>query len=137
MFHNVTITGNLGRDPEMRYMADGTAVTSFSVAVSDGYGDNKKTIWFKVTGWGKLAESSNRYLSTGDKVLVVGRLSADETGNPRLWQRKDGTVASSFEIRATEIIFLQTKKNGSDPTQPVENATQVVHTPIAEDEIPF
>ena len=48
MYHTVIIVGNLGRDPEMRYTPAGKAVTSFSVAVSDGFGENKKTIWFRV-----------------------------------------------------------------------------------------
>lgn len=62
MYHTIILVGNVGRDPEMRYTPNGSAVTSFSVAVSDGFGDRKKTIWFRVSAWEKLAETTNTFL---------------------------------------------------------------------------
>lgn len=107
MYHKITIAGYLGRDPEMRYMQDGTAVTSFSVAVNDGFGENKKTLWFRVSIWGRRAEVANQYLQKGRPVLIEGRLQGDAgSGGPRLWTRNDGTVAASFEITATDFAFL-------------------------------
>ena len=109
MFHKTTLVGHLGRDPEMRYLPDGTAVSNFSVAVNDGWGDNKKTIWFRVSAWRKQAETVNEFLAKGSKVLIEGRIRADENGNPRLWNRQDGSVASSFELSATNVTFLSNK----------------------------
>ncbi len=104
MYHTIIIVGNLGKDPEMRYLASGQAVTNFSVATNRQYTGSdgqpvKETIWFRVAVWGKQAESSNQYLKKGSKVLVEGRLTPDPaTGGPRLWTRQDGTAASSYEV---------------------------------------
>jgi single-strand DNA-binding protein len=108
MFQTTLIVGNLGKDPEMRYTPEGKPVTSFSVAVSDGFGDNKKTIWFRVTAWDKQAETCNQYLHKGSKVLVEGRLQADKNGGPRIWTKQDGTQGASFELTASTVRFLST-----------------------------
>ena len=91
MYQKIIIIGNLGRDPEMRYMPDGTAVTSFSVATSRRWTDRQsgqpvdETTWFRVTVWGRQGETANQYLSKGSKVLVEGRIKPDtNTGSPRL-----------------------------------------------------
>ena len=115
MYHTIIIVGNLGRDPEMRYTPSGQAVTNFSVATSRQYtGSNgesvKETIWFRVSTWGKQAETCNQYLRKGSKVLVEGRLVPDQsTGGPRLWTRQDGTSAASFEISANTVRFLSSR----------------------------
>lgn len=113
MYQKITIIGNLGRDPEMRYMPDGTAVTNFSVATSRGWTDRtsgeprEETTWFRVSVWGRQAEPANQYLSKGRQVFVEGTLQPDpETGGPRLFTRQDGTVGASFEIRANTVKFL-------------------------------
>jgi single-strand DNA-binding protein len=113
MFQKIIVVGNLGGDPEMRYMPDGTAVTSFSLATNFRWndrasGDQKsETTWFRVSIWGKQAEAANQYLSKGRPVLVEGRLRPDpQTGGPRLWTRQDGTVAASYEIRADGFSFV-------------------------------
>lgn len=115
MYQTVIFIGNLGRDPEMRYTPSGQAVTSFNVAVDDSYNDNsgqrvKRTIWFRVSAWGKQAETCNTYLRKGNKVLVEGRLQPDpNTGGPRIWNRQDGTPSASFEITASTVRFLTPK----------------------------
>jgi single-strand DNA-binding protein len=110
MYQKITIAGNLGSDPEMKYMNDGNAVTNFNVAVSDGYGENKRTIWFRVSVWGKRAEAANQYLSKGSKILVEGRLKVDpNTGAPRTFQKKDNTVGVSLEIAASDFVFLSSR----------------------------
>ncbi|MBX3056689.1 MAG: single-stranded DNA-binding protein [Anaerolineae bacterium] len=116
MYQKITIAGNLGGDPEMRYMPDGSAVTNFSVATNRRWTDartgqpQEETIWFRVSVWGKRAEVANQYLTKGSKVLVEGRLRPDPaTGAPRLWTRQDGTVAASYEITADNFVFLSTK----------------------------
>lgn len=116
-FHTVIIVGNLGRDPEMRYTPSGQPVTSFSVASSRSYNNTNgekvdETIWFRVTAWGKLAETCNQYLHKGSKVLVEGRLTPDKNGGPRVWTKQDGTPGASFEINASTVRFLSTRGEG-------------------------
>lgn len=109
MFHTLILVGNLGSDPTLRFTPGGEPVTSFSVAVTDGFGDKKKTIWIRVSAWGKQAESCNQYLHKGSKVLVEGRLVVDkETGGPRVWE-KDGKHGASFDVTADNVRFLTGK----------------------------
>ena len=105
MYSKIIIIGNLGRDPEMRFSPSGDPVTTFSVAVSRKLKDAEETAWFRVSVWGKQAESCNTYLSKGSKVLVEGRLKAE----PNVYQRKDGTWASSYELTAESVRFLTPK----------------------------
>jgi single-strand DNA-binding protein len=116
-FHTVIVVGNLGRDPEMRYTPSGQPVTSFSVASSRSYNNTSgekvdETIWFRVTAWGKLAETCNQYLHKGSKVLVEGRLTPDKNGGPRVWTKQDGTSGASFELNASTVRFLSTRGEG-------------------------
>src|SRR4030065_2614646 len=114
-YHTIILVGNLGRDPEMRYTPSGQAVTNFSVAISDNYTNSSgervdRTIWVRVSTWGKLAETCNQYLKKGRKVLVEGRLQADPaTGGPRVWTRQDGTPSASFEVSASTVRFLSSR----------------------------
>ncbi len=119
MYQKVIIIGNLGGDPQMRYMPDGTAVTSFSVATNRSWTDKQsgqkvdETTWFRVSVWGRQAETANQYLAKGRRVLVEGVLTPDkETGGPRLWTGQDGTTRSSFELRADSFRFLGTREEG-------------------------
>lgn len=116
MYQNLIIVGNLGKDPDMRYAPDGTPVTSFSVAAQDGFGEKKKTIWFRVSAWKSLAETCHNYLHKGSKVLVEGVLVADETGGPRVYKKSDGTPAASFEVRAMAVKFLSPKDDAGTAT---------------------
>jgi len=118
MYHMILIVGNLGRDPEMRYTPSGQAVTSFSVATSRQYTSAngqkvKETTWFRVSAWGKQAETCNTYLRKGSKVLVEGRLTPDSSsGGPRIWNRADGTPSASFEVTAVLVRFLSSRGEG-------------------------
>jgi single-strand DNA-binding protein len=109
MYSKIIIIGNLGRDPELRFLTDGTPVTTFSVATSRKFGDKDETTWFRVTVWNKQAESCNQYLHKGSKVLVEGRLRPDESGNPTVFQRKDGSWGASYEVTAETVRFLTPK----------------------------
>lgn len=115
MFHTIIVVGNVGRDPEMRYTPSGQAVTSFSVASSRNYKSQgqtvKETIWFRITCWGKQAEIASNYVRKGEKVLVEGRLVADQAGNPRVFTRQDGTAAASFEITAANLKLLSSRSD--------------------------
>ena len=112
MYHKLTIVGNLGKDPEMKYTTDGKAVTTFSVAASNR---KDETVWFRITTWDKQAETCNQYLHKGSKVLVEGALKADAQGNPRTYERKDGLGwAASFEVVASSVKFLSGKDEPAD-----------------------
>jgi single-strand DNA-binding protein len=137
-YHTVIFVGNLGRDPEMRYTPSGQAVTDFSVAVNDNYTSSsgekvKRTIWIRVSTWGKQAETCNQYLKKGRKVLVEGRLVSDpNTGGPRIWERNDGSKSASFEVSAQTVRFLS--QRGEDESAGVgEPAGQTEEA----DDIPF
>jgi single-strand DNA-binding protein len=114
-YHTIILVGNLGRDPEMRYTPSGQAVTNFSVAVNDNYTNSSgekvdRTIWVRVSTWGKQAENCNQYLKKGSKVLVEGRLTVDAaTGGPRVWTRQDGTPSASYEVSASTVRFLSSR----------------------------
>jgi single-strand DNA-binding protein len=121
MYQKLTIVGHLGQDPEMRYLPDGTAVTNLSVATNRRWTNQKtgqteeETCWFRVAVWGKQAEAANQYLRKGRQVLVEGRLRPDpETGGPRLFSRRDGSVGASFEMTAGRVQFLGSR-NGTTP----------------------
>ena len=135
-FHTIIIVGNLGRDPEMRYAPSGDAVTSFSVASNRQYTDSsgqkvKETIWFRVSVWGKQAESVNTYLQKGSSVLVEGNLRPDkETGNPKTFTRSDGSTGASYEVNARTVRFLSTKSGIADGISDSSNGG-------TEEEIPF
>ena len=131
MYQKLIITGNLGQDPEMRYMPDGQAVVNFSVAcnrkwTNQGTGEQQEeTTWFRVSVWGRQAEAANQYLSKGRQVLIEGRLRPDPaTGGPRLWTRQDGSVGASFEVTADRVQFLGSNGNGngSEPDYDEEDA---------------
>ena len=118
-FHTIIIVGNLGKDPEMRYTPAGQAVTSFSVASSRQYTNSggqqvKETVWFRVSAWGKLAETCNTYLKKGKTVLVEGRLMAGENGSPRIFTRQDGSSGSSFEVTAQTVRFISARSEGGE-----------------------
>jgi single-strand DNA-binding protein len=140
MYHKIIIVGYLGRDPEMRYTPDGTAVTNFSVATSrrwnsaDG-GQAEETVWFRVTAWRQLAEVCNQYLSKGRPVLVEGRMTPDrDTGGPRIWTGNDGQPRASYEVTALTVKFLGGRGDGGDTSGSYQEAPP---PEIGEDEIPF
>jgi single-strand DNA-binding protein len=142
MYHTIIIVGNVGRDPEMRYTPSGQAVTSFSVASNRRYTSSNgeqvnETIWFRISAWGKQAEICNQYLKKGSKVLVEGRLTPDKnTGGPRIWQKQDGSSASSFEVTAGTVRFLSTRGESDAAAAPSTDAGDMAVAP-AEDDIPF
>ena len=111
MYSKIIIIGNLGSNPEQRFTPSGDPVTTFSVATSRKYGEKDETTWFRVSVWGKQAESCNTYLSKGSKVLVEGRLKSNADGNPRVYERKDGTWSASYEITAESVRFLSGKSD--------------------------
>jgi single-strand DNA-binding protein len=139
MYHTIIIVGNLGRDPEMRYTPSGQAVTNLNVATNRQYTDSngqpvKETIWFRVSVWGRTAETCSQYLRKGSKVLVEGRLVPDPgTGGPRIYNRQDGTTGSSFEVSANTVRFLSGR---SDTEAGAFGGGETLNQP-GDDDIPF
>jgi len=109
MYQKLILVGNVGKDPEMKYLPDGKAVATFSMATSHKYGGKDETCWWRITAWGKTAEVCSQYLSKGSKALVEGRLKADANGNPTVFKRSDGSYGSSFEVIAENVRFLSQK----------------------------
>ncbi|MEM7032865.1 MAG: single-stranded DNA-binding protein [Chloroflexota bacterium] len=147
MYQKVVIVGNLGSDPEMRYTPQGDAVTSFNVATNRRWtgGDGQpgeETTWFRVSAWGRQAESCNQYLAKGRQVLVEGRLTPDrETGGPRVWTTNEGQQRASYELRALTVQFLGGtggggRDNGGGQSSAPRSSAPSANA-IAEDEIPF
>ena len=104
-FNKITIIGNLGRDPELRYTPQGTAVCDFSVAVNDRKRDKAGewqdvTTWFKITFWGKQAENASKYLTKGRQAYIEGRLQVEE------WTDRDGNNRFTLAVQGSDIQFL-------------------------------
>ena len=104
-FNRIIVVGNLGRDPELRYTPQGSAVCSFSVATNEKRRDKAGemqdvTTWFRVTLWNKQAENASKYLTKGSSVYIEGRLRVEE------WTDRDGKTRSSLEINATDMQFI-------------------------------
>jgi len=102
--NKVMLIGNLGTDPEMRYTANGSAVTTFRLAVSRSFGGDgerrEETEWFTVVSWNKLAELLGQHLQKGRKVYVEGRLAS------RSWDGPDGQKRYRTEVVANQVLFL-------------------------------
>lgn len=105
-YSQIQVIGNLGGDPELRYLPSGTGVCNFSMAENRTYTKDgnrvTETLWYRVSCWGKLGETVNQHLSKGRQVLVVGQLQHEE-GSPRIW---GDPPRATFEIRADRVVFL-------------------------------
>ena len=107
--NKVILIGNLGRDPETRYMPDGGAITNISIATTETWKDKQgekqeKTEWHRVAFFGKLAEIAGEYLKKGSQVYVEGRLQT------RKWQDKDGADKYTTEIVADRMQMLGSRQ---------------------------
>lgn len=97
MSNNITITGKVGQEPELRFTPGGMAVLTFSVADTYGRDEKKKTTWHNITVFNKLAENLANTISKGSTVIVVGRYEQDE------YTKKDGTKGKSVKVVADEV----------------------------------
>jgi single-strand DNA-binding protein len=146
--NKVILVGNLGRDPETRYMPDGAAITNVSVATSYQWTDKasgekkEETEWHRVVFRGRLAEVAGEYLKKGSQVYVEGRLRT------RKWQDKEGQDRYSTEIMATEMKMLGSRAGSGEPREAPAEPRAAEPKPAAakkpagkfddmEDDIPF
>ncbi len=110
--------GNLGQDPETRYLPSGGAVTNFSIAVADDYKDKntgqkvEQTEWVRCSCFGKLAEIAGEYLKKGSKVYVSGKMKT------RKWQGQDGQDRYSTEINVSDMQMLDSRNSADGGGQP-------------------
>ena len=128
-YQKLIIIGNLGKDPEMRYMPDGTAVTNLNVATNRKWNNpdgskGEETTWFRVTLWRKDAENAAQYLAKGRQVMIEGRLTPDKTtGGPKIFTRQDGSAGSSYEMTADRFVMLGSRQdNDGQPQAPRQQA---------------
>lgn len=139
-FNRITIVGYLGRDAELRYTPQGTAVSNFSVATTERRKDKSGefqdvTTWFNVSVWGNRAEQTSQYLSKGKLVYIEGRLTQRE------YQDRDGNTRTSLDVNASDLQFVGAR--GDEAPQVREEAAPRAHTQeaaaaaVTEDDIPF
>lgn len=154
--NRVQLIGNLTRDPELRYTPSGTAVCTFSLATNRSWttdtGEKKDEVEFhRVVAWNKLAELCSQFLTKGRKVFVEGRLAT------RSWNAQDGTQKQTTEIVISDMILLDSRREGGaadqveesfdeekktvKKTSKKEEAEEIKEAPseeeIAPDDIPF
>lgn len=139
--NKVILVGNLGNDPETRFMPSGSAVTNITVATSESWKDKQtgqqqeRTEWHKVAFFGKLAEIAGEYLKKGSKVYIEGSLRT------RKWQGQDGQDRYTTEIVASEMQMLDSRGGGQSEAKPVQQAAQQPQQSAPaddfDDDIPF
>ncbi len=119
MYQQITIIGNLGRDPVSKQSQSGKQYANVSVAASRSLGQGQKeTTWFNVTAWEKLGQYLVNYAQKGSMVMITGRLNPDaNNGGPRIWFDNNGNARSSFEVIATDVKILSGFKDADQRGQ--------------------
>ncbi|MDD5320840.1 MAG: single-stranded DNA-binding protein [Methylococcales bacterium] len=124
-----SFTGTVGRDAEVRYAPSGLAVLTVTVANNIGFGDKEKTLWIRVTLFGKRAEGQlQNYLKKGQQVFVSGELSQSE------YQAKDGTTKTSLELTANIIDLIGKRNEASQPQQNYQSSGVREQAPVRQDD---
>lgn len=137
MYQLVTIIGNVGREPELRYTPQGVAVCDFSVAVNKvtgkGEARNTKTTWFKVTTWRERAETASKYVKKGMKLMVVGEVETEA------YLDKQGQPQAQLKLTASDFKFLDSRQDGAGEGQAQRGGSDNRDTgdDVADDQIPF
>jgi single-strand DNA-binding protein len=136
--NKVILVGNLGRDPEVRYMPSGDALASFSIATTHSYNDKsgqkvEQTEWHRISMFGKQAEVAGQYLKKGSSVYIEGRLQT------RKWTDKEGQERQTTEVVADRMQMLGSRPNqesASGVSQPESNSNNSGFDDMPDD-IPF
>lgn len=138
-FNKVILVGNLGRDPELRYTPQGTPVCSFSMATNERRKDKTgemqdNTTWFRVTLWGRQAETASQYLTKGRPVYIEGRLRVEE------WTDRDGKARYTLEVHGTDMQFIGGRTDEAAMAKSAaasEPANAPAPADVSDDDIPF
>jgi single-strand DNA-binding protein len=133
-FNRIIIVGNLGREPELRYTAQGTPVCSFSLATNERRKDRNgemqdHTTWFRVTLWNRMAENANQYLQKGKSVYIEGRLRVEE------YTDREGKQRHSLEVFGTDMQFLGGKSE--ERSEPRSEKQTEQEPDLTDEDIPF
>lgn len=135
-----SFTGTIGRDAEVRYTPSGLAILNVTAANNIGFGDKQKTLWVRVTLFGKRAEGTLKdYLKKGQQVFVSGELTTNE------YQANDGTTKFSLDVNANIIDLVGSKRESSagspapkpNPTSSAQAPNNNVPYDDFDDDIPF
>lgn len=154
--NKVILIGNLGADPEMKYLEGGSVVARFNLATSETYTRNGERItqteWHRIELWDNLAKIAEQYLHKGDTTYIEGKIRTEE------WQDKDGNNRTTLRIRGTNITLLGGRRSDTEPggiptterkpapavAAPNQAVTEQVATPLppamaenADDDLPF
>ena len=130
--NKVILVGNIGGDPEVRYMPNGNAVTTLSIATSETWKDKQtgdkqeRTEWHRVVCFNRLGEIAGEYLRKGSKVYVEGSLRT------RKWQDQQGQDKYTTEIVATDLQMLDSKAGGSAPNYDMPASQEYQSAPQAQ-----
>lgn len=108
MINKAILMGRLTRDPELRHTGSGTPVCSFTLAIDNGYGENRSTDFINCVAWNKTAEFVEKYFTKGRMIIVVGRIQT------RTWEGADGKKNYATEVVASEVSFGESKKNAEE-----------------------
>ena len=134
--NKVTLIGRLGRDPELKYTANGTAYCRFSMATDEGWTDRstgerqERTEWHNIVAWERLAEICGQYLAKGRMVYIEGSIQS------RQWEDKEGKKRTSFDIRARDMVLLGSP-GGRDSDRRESEKPVTEGAAITDDDIPF
>ena len=136
--NKVILIGNLGKDPEVRYLDSGVAVANFSLATTESYKNKEgervsQTEWHNIVLWRGLAEITEKYLKKGNSVYIEGKI------RNRKWEDKDGNTRYTTEILADNMTMLGKKDAGSSETSESTTTTTEESIPQEEkgDDLPF
>ncbi len=126
MYQQITIIGNLGRDPVNKQSQSGKQYATVSLAASRSLGQGQKeTTWFSITAWERLGQYLVNYAQKGSMVMVTGRLNPDaQNGGPRIWFDNQGNARAAFEVIATEVKILSGFKSEEQRNQTPQYQTQ-------------
>ena len=105
MINKAILMGRLTRDPELRHTGTGTPVCSFTIAIDNGYGENRQTDFINCVAWNKTAEFVSNYFTKGKMIIVIGRIST------RSWEGQDGKKNYATEVVASEVSFGESKRS--------------------------
>ena len=138
--NKVILIGNLGRDPEVRYTQNSTAVANFTLATNEVWTDKagerqERTEWHRIVVWGKQAEIVREYLAKGRQVYVEGSLQT------RQWDDREGNKRTTTEIKAARVLMLGRPPSSGSADGPAAGGSGEVISeeppPGQEDDIPF
>lgn len=111
-YNHLTIVGNVGKEPAVRYTQAGVPVCDFSVAVNEKYGERETVTWVRVSCWRQLAEIAAKYVRKGGQVMVAGRVSVSA------YTDKAGQPAAALELNADKLVLLGSRADGAPDTTP-------------------